>query len=232
MDFYSRTQAPVSTGTSVVGLAFDGGVIIAADTLASYGSLARFRTVPRVLNVNNQTVLGCGGDYADFQQLSASIEQKQIDEECHADGFGMTPKSIYSWLTRVQYNKRSKFDPFWTFWVVGGLEQDHENGGEAKPFLGYVDMLGTAYKDKAIATGYGAYIAIPLLRQLSERQGPVTEAEARAKIEECMRVLYCRDARSLPKYHIAVVTSTGSKIEGPIEIDAEWNIAHYVKGYE
>lgn len=229
---YQRTQQPVTTGTSVLGIAFDGGVIIAADTLASYGSLARYRDVSRVLQVNDKTVLGCGGDYADFQTLAASIEQKQIDEECHADGFTLSPKSLYSWLTRIQYHRRSKFDPFWTSWVVGGIEEDHETGGPGKPFLGYVDMLGTAYKDTAIATGYGAYIAIPLLRQLTERKTPITEAEARAKIEECMKVLYCRDARSLPRYHLVVSTAAGSKIEGPITFDADWNIAEYVKGYE
>lgn len=206
--------------------------MIAADTLASYGSLARFRNVSRVIQVNDKTILGCGGDYADFQTLAASIEQKQIDEDCHADGFTLSPKSLYSWLTRVQYNRRSKFDPFWTSWVVGGMEED---AGVTKPFLGYVDMLGTAYKDNAIATGYGAYIAVPLLRQLTERKtgGPVTEAEARAKIEQCMKVLYCRDGRSLPKYHLVISTADGSRIEGPFEFDVEWNaIASYVKGYE
>ena len=228
---HTRTQVPITTGTSVLGIVFDGGVIIAADTLASYGSLARFRNVERVLKVNDKTILGCGGDYADFQALAASIEQKQIDEDCHADGFTLSPKSLYSWLTRVQYNRRSKFDPFWTFFVVGGIE---EEDGVAKPFLGYVDMLGTAYKDTAISTGYGAYIALPLMRQLTERKtgGPITEAEARAKIEECMKALYCRDGRSLPKYHLIVSTASGSRIEGPIEFDVEWGIAQYVRGYE
>lgn len=222
-----RTLNPICTGTSVLGLAFEGGVIIAADQLASYGSLARFRTTQRVIKVNDTTVAGCGGDYADFQALSSHIEQKQIDEECHNDGFSLTPKSLFSWLTRVQYNRRSKFDPFWTTWIVGGLQ-------EGQPFLGYIDKLGTAYQDRAIATGYGAYIAIPLLRAATETpgKGPVSEEEARKIIHECMKVLYCRDARSFPKYHVAIVTKEGSRIEGPIDVEAEWGIASYVKGYE
>ena len=64
------------TGTSVLGIQFDGGVVLAADMLGSYGSLARFRDCPRLLKVNDTTVIGAAGDYADFQYLSNIIEQQ------------------------------------------------------------------------------------------------------------------------------------------------------------
>lgn len=209
----------------MLGIAFDGGILIAADHLASYGSMARFRSVPRVIQVNNQTIAGCGGDYADFQYLQNTIEQKQIEEDCHSDGFTLSPKSLFSWLTRVQYNRRSKMDPFWCTWIVGGIQ-------DGEPFLGTVDKLGTAYQERAIATGYGAYIATPLMRELTENKDKITEEEARDIITKCLTVLYCRDARSFPKYHLAVVKKDGSKIEGPFELDADWSIAEFVKGYE
>ena len=69
-------RQPIVTGTSVIGIKFDGGVLIAADTLGSYGSLARYRDVSRILKVNDCTVLGASGDYADFQYLSSIIEQR------------------------------------------------------------------------------------------------------------------------------------------------------------
>lgn len=50
--------------------------MIAADTLASYGSLARYRSVERILKVNSKIVLGAGGDYADYQYIKNIIEQK------------------------------------------------------------------------------------------------------------------------------------------------------------
>jgi len=222
---YTRTQNPSTMGTSVIGIVYDDGVMLAADVLASYGSLARYRGVPRVLKVNDSTIAACGGDYADFQYLANVIDKKQIDEDCHNDGFTLSPKSLYSWLTRVLYNRRSKFDPFWTQWLVAGIQDD-------KPFLGFVDKLGTAYQDRAIATGYGAYIAVPLLREWTEHKTSLPEAEARQLLEKCLQVLYYRDARSFPKYHLAVVTKEGSKIEGPLEIESDWSIAEYVKGYE
>lgn len=39
------------TGTSVLGVKFTGGVVIAADMLGSYGSLARFRNISRLMKV-------------------------------------------------------------------------------------------------------------------------------------------------------------------------------------
>lgn len=62
-----RTLAPTVTGTSVLGLCFDGGVIIAADMLGSYGALARYRNLSRVMKVNDSAAIGISGDYADYQ---------------------------------------------------------------------------------------------------------------------------------------------------------------------
>lgn len=49
--------------------------MIAADTMGSYGSLARFRGISRLLKVNDTTMLGASGDYADFQYLKQIIDQ-------------------------------------------------------------------------------------------------------------------------------------------------------------
>ena len=66
----------MTSGTSVVGVQFKDGVVIAADILASYGSLARYRNCERIMKVNDNIILGAGGDYADFQYIKNLIEQK------------------------------------------------------------------------------------------------------------------------------------------------------------
>lgn len=69
-------------------------------------------------------------------------------------------------------------------------------------FLSYVDLLGTTYSASTLATGYGAFIAQPLLRKAVEgREDVITEEEARKILEDSMRVLFYRDARSLNKVH-------------------------------
>nr|XP_002740767.1 PREDICTED: proteasome subunit beta type-4-like [Saccoglossus kowalevskii] len=171
-----HTLQPMTTGTSVLGIKFDGGVMIAADTLGSYGSLARFRQISRIYAANNNTILGGSGDVADFQFLKAVVEQRI--------------------------------------------------------FLGYVNMVGTAYESPTIATGYGAYMAQPLLRDAYEKNNKMSLQEAKDLITKCMKILFYRDARSYNRFEIAYVTKDGPVIEPPTSADTNWDIAHYVKGYE
>jgi len=220
-----HTIFPTLTGTSVIGMKFNDGIVVAADTLGSFGSTARYRYLPRIMKVNDTTVMGTGGDYADFQFLKSVIEQKIIDEECLADGFTHSPKSIYSWLTRVMYNRRCKMNPLWNTVIVGGMQ-----GGE--PFLGYVDKLGVAYEAPSVASGYGAYIAQPLLRDALDKSPVMSEAEARQVIERCISVLFYRDARSFNEYQLAVVKKDGASIDGPLKCPADFSIASMIRGYE
>lgn len=76
----------------------------------------------------------------------------------------------------------------------------YSNPSPLSSFLGYVDLLGTTYQSPTIATGFGAYIAQPLLRNaVDEREEPLTEDEALLLVQTCMKALFYRDARSLNK---------------------------------
>ncbi|CAI5798576.1 proteasome subunit beta type-4 [Podarcis lilfordi] len=221
----TRTLSPMVTGTSVLGVKFNGGVMIAADMLGSYGSLARFRNISRIMKVNDSTVLGASGDYADFQYLKQVIEQMVIDEELLGDGHSYSPKAIHSWLTRAMYSRRSKMNPLWNTVVIGGF-----SNGES--FLGYVDMLGVAYEAASLATGYGSYVAQPLMREALENKPVLSKQEARSLLERCMKILYYRDARSFNRYELTTVTEKGVEVEGPISSETNWEIAHLVSGFE
>lgn len=223
-------MAGIVTGSSVLGLAFQGGVIMAADTLVSYGSMARFRSCERILVVNDQTVVAASGDYADYQFLTKIIKQKQIEEKQWNDGLQLYPAALHSWVTRVAYNKRSKFEPLLCAWVIGGL-QPNEATGKLEPFLGFVDKLGTAYKSNIVTTGFGGYMGAPLFRELTEERDELpTEEEAKNLVTKAMEVLYYRDARSLPKYQVVVVKADGiHKLDNPIEFKGDWQVAHAVR---
>ena len=66
--------------------------------------------------------------------------------------------------------------------------------------MAYVDLLGTTYSASTLATGYGAYIAQPLLRKAVEgNEATLTEDAARTILTDALRVLFYRDARSLNK---------------------------------
>lgn len=162
---------PIATGSSVVGIKYDEGVLIAADTLVSYGSLASFRDVDRVFTINDNCILGAGADYADFQCIKHYIDEKITEDFCYDDKIEMKPKSLYNWLTRCMYNRRCRMNPWWIDLVVGGVQ-------DGVPFLGHVDVRGRAYEDKVVATGFGKHLAIPLLREYSENPNATLDYDA------------------------------------------------------
>ena len=66
-------REPVVTGTSVLAIKYKDGIMMAADNLASYGSLARFQDVERLMAVGKRTLLGASGDMSDFQYLQHTL---------------------------------------------------------------------------------------------------------------------------------------------------------------
>lgn len=152
---------------------FNNGVVLAADNLVSYGSLARFTDVQRVFKINNKCMLGVMGDFADFQSLKQSIDQKIIDDFCYDDNIEMKADALCNWLTRVNYSRRSNMNPLFIELAVGGLD----NAGE--PFLGHIDIRGRSYVDSLLATGLAKHITLPYMRKvLTEKSISLTEKDA------------------------------------------------------
>ncbi|KAH7886629.1 proteasome endopeptidase complex beta subunit [Phlebopus sp. FC_14] len=220
-----RTQQPIVTGTSVLAIKYKDGIMMAADNLASYGSLARFKDVQRLHPVGKYTCIGAGGDMSDFQYIQQMLEELSIEEIAAHDGHELGPVEIHEYLSQVMYGRRSKFNPLWNALLVGGFK-------DGKSFLAYVDLLGTTYSASTLATGYGSYIAQPLLRKAVEGfENVLTEEQARKILEDNMRVLFYRDARSLSKYQIATITSAGVQISPTMNLQTSWDFAEGIRGY-
>ncbi|EGF79626.1 hypothetical protein BATDEDRAFT_16747 [Batrachochytrium dendrobatidis JAM81] len=221
----THTQQPIVTGTSVIGIKYKDGIMMTADTLASYGSLAQIRDMKRMTSFGESTVIGASGDMSDWQLIQHMVQDRVIAESAHDDGHQLHPEHIFEYLTRVMYGRRSNTNPLWNSLVIGGFR-------DGKRFLGYVDMLGTTYHSSTIATGYGAYIAQPLLRKAVEgHEDELTEADAIKILDDCMRVLFYRDARSINKIQRATINATGITITEPYSLTTEWNFAEGIRGY-
>lgn len=91
-------------------------------SLASYGSLARFKDVQRLHPVGDHTVIGAGGDMSDFQYIQSFLDELMIDEFAAQDGHTLGPAEIHEYLSQVMYGRRSKMDPLWNALLVGGFK--------------------------------------------------------------------------------------------------------------
>lgn len=217
----THTSYPIVTGSSIVAMRCADGVVMASDTLASYGSLARFRSVSRLYKATDACVLGVGGDLSDFEQLKLYVEQETTRNYCYDDGHQLSPKAIHQFLARVMYNRRNKVDPLWNRVVVAGFEEE-------KAVLGMVDLYGTHFESEVIATGFGEYLGLPLLRKAYRPD--ITVAEATAVVTDIMKVLFYRDARTTDQVQVASVTADGVKITEPFKLETKWDYKAFVHG--
>lgn len=227
----THTQSPAVTGTSVLGVKFKDGVVIAADNLASYGSLARFTDVKRLRTFPPNTVIGFGGDVSDMQYLDRLLQSLDIRENyLSSSEHSMNAKNLHTYLSKVMYKRRSDFNPLWNMLLIAGFDQ------EGDPFLASADLLGTTFSSPTLATGFGAHLAQPLLRRLMPEDEAsvknVTQEEAVNAVKECMKVLFYRDARSMDKYSIAIITKDGVSLKEDEKLENQsWAFADQIRGY-
>jgi len=191
--------------------------------------------VKRLRKFNDQTVIGFGGDVSDMQYLDRLLNALSIRQNYHADATddddpdALSAKNVHTYLSKVMYNRRTKFDPLWNHCLVAGLDD------EFKPFLASVDLLGTTFTSPSLATGYGAHLAQPIMRRAvpdEEAAEKLSEADAIKVVKECMKVLFYRDARSLDQYSIAVITPDGVNLRESEKLENQsWQFAERIRGY-
>jgi 20S proteasome subunit beta 7 len=223
-----HTTRPIVTGTSVLGIVYKDGVLLAADTLLSYGTMAKHQRIPRLHAVTGTgTVIGASGEYSDFQAIveileAEALEHTRTSKALMDDTTTMTAASTWNYLRYIMYKRRNRFNPYWNDIVVAGTDK---NG---RPFLGMVDKIGTTVQDNMIATGFGSYLAIPLLRE--KWRPDLTEGEARALLEDCLKVLFYRDCRASDTIQLAKCGSTTEPpiISQPYRLETSWDAPEFV----
>jgi 20S proteasome subunit beta 7 len=220
MDPIKHTQYPIVTGASVIAVSYNGGIILGADTLASYGSMARYKGICRLSPVGSNTVVGGTGEMSDFQQMQQYLDDIVTSGWIHEDGIELKPSEVYNYMGRVLYNRRSKMNPLYNQYVIAGYD-------DGKPFLGYQDHQGTCYTDKYIATGFGKHMSMPMIR--SAYKEDMTEQEARNLVAKCLEVLFYRDCYSSNEVQLAKVDASGVKIDEPVKLETMWDLQKWTK---
>jgi len=230
----TASSGPGMSGTSVVAIKYKDGVVIAADNLASFGSLARHPDVKRLRPFCNRAVVGFGGDVSDMQYLDRHLNELTIDE-AYGDPLGtagsgnLNAANLHKYLGKVMYGRRNRMDPLWNNLIIAGLDADD------KPFLGQVDLRGSSFTAPSLATGYGAYLCQPMMRRFVDNDQDVAHLdreEAVKLVKDCLTVLWYRDGRALDRYSLAVVTKDGVELKDNEQLEGQrWGYASMVKGY-
>ena len=144
---------------------------------------------------------------------------------CYDDNVSLTAPEIHSYLTRICYNRRSKIDPFYNQFAIGGIIEDGIKK-EKRTYLGYTDLFGTTFVDNYVATGFGAHFAYPILRKGYDDLGgaDMTIQDARKLLADAMRVLFYRDCKTINKVTFGIIDVNGTNISEPVSIKTDWNL--------
>lgn len=166
-----------------------------------------------------------------MQYLDRLLNSLDIREN-YSNSETQTPfnaKNLHKYLSKVMYKRRSDFNPLWNHMLVAGLDDN------SKPFLASADLLGTTFSSPTLATGFGAHLAQPIMRRTIPDEAAVenvSEEQAVELIKECMKVLFYRDARSMDKYSIAIITKGGVKLSENEKLENQsWAFAEQIRGY-
>lgn len=226
-----HTQQPMITGTSVIAIKYNDGIVMAADHMGSFGSLMKLDDLQRIIPVGNSAAVGISGDISDFQYLERLLDDLEIEDSYDMENDNLKADHISEYLTRVMYNRRSKMNPLWNAIIVAGFDSKGEL------VLKHVDLLGVSYSSPTLATGFGNHLAIPLLRKKVDNEEDVKKLgkeDAIQTVKDCMKILFYRDARSWNKYSLCVIEkSTQSiKIEKEVAVEGmKWDFAQHITGY-
>jgi len=143
-----------SNGGSIVAIAGDDYVVIAADTRLSSGYSIHTRTQNKLFELSPKTVLGSTGCWCDTLALTSLVRARmQMYEHTHLKT--MSTDAVAQMLSILMYNKR--FFPYYVSNVLAGL--DNEGRGVVYSY----DPIGHCERTKYRAGGSAGALLQPVL---------------------------------------------------------------------
>ena len=95
------SHGPVNVGTSVFALKYKDGVMVAADTHVTYGSMLKQKDQSRMAALGHESIVAASGEMADFQDLYKSLNNKYEEDLIENDGATfLHPRDYLNWIAR------------------------------------------------------------------------------------------------------------------------------------
>ena len=187
-------------GATAVGIAYKGGVIVAAEKRISYGTYVVSKTGRKVFRIADKVGAACAGLVGDMQilmrEISSYVKIREIETRRP-----LPPNSVAKLLSVIMFERR--FAPFITQIVIGGVN------GESSVYV--LDPLGSVIPDKYATVGSGAELAIGVIE--SEYTEDMGEEDAKKLAIKSIKSAIQRDAASGDGVDIMIITADGIKEE-------------------
>jgi proteasome beta subunit len=187
-------------GATVVGITYNGGVVLAAEKRVSFGNFVVNKNIKKTFPVTRHVGAACAGMVADMQVLVRQVEAlaKIRKLETRRD---IPPNSIAKLMSVIMFERR--YFPLLTQVIVGGVD--------GKPQIFTLDPLGSVLPDEYAAVGTGAEMALGIMD--AEFKANMTEEKAKDLAVRAIKSAIQRDAASGDGIDVLFVTRDGTKEE-------------------
>jgi proteasome beta subunit len=185
------------TGATVVGIKCSDGVVVATDSLITWGTHVLSEKGVKAFKLTDNIILASAGLTSDYQmlvnRLQAQIKLYELNQKKD-----ISVKALSKMLANTLYSRRMA--PLYVQTVVVGYDK---NG----PQLFSLDMGGSLIPDEFTATGSGTATAFGVLEDGYKPGLTVKDAEAIAI--NAVKAGIARDAQSGGNIRVMSVTENG-----------------------
>ena len=232
-DPIKNSQSVIYSGSSVIGLKYNKGIIIACDTRMCYGSsLSLVSTNERIKALNKRTLIGYSGEFSDMQETSRILNELILEDQLESNGKDTKgPVELGHYLSSLHYRKRNNLDPYLNSAIVGGIDF---NGDIV---LMQVDPFGTFLTANYFTTAFANYFACSLLRNnYPKNPNDLTKDKALDLIMKCFEVLFYRDCNAGDTIQFKVMEKDNNGVpnieNGVYKLKTKWEYKQFMQGNE
>jgi proteasome beta subunit len=187
------------TGATVVGIKCTDGVVVATDSLISWGTFVLSEKGVKAFKLTDSIVLASAGLVSDYQmlvnRLQAQIKLYELNQKKT-----ITVKALAKMISNTLYSIR--MTPLYVQIVVVGIDS-------SGPQMFSLDMGGSLIPEDITATGTGDRIAYGVLE--NEYRPDITVKEAEGIAIRAVKAGIARDIQSGGDIRIMSVTGDGVK---------------------
>tara|TARA_B100001996_G_scaffold28720_1_gene21970 strand:+ start:1088 stop:1807 length:720 start_codon:yes stop_codon:yes gene_type:complete len=199
-------MAAVKTGTSTVGICFDGGVVVGADHRATMGHFVANKSVQKLFKIADNLALTTAGLVGHAQSLSRTLAAEMSLFELKR-GKQMSVKGAATMTANILVGR-----PHWVQLLIAGVD---ETGGSVYS----IDSAGGSIPDEYCATGSGSPYMYGVLED--QYKSGMTEKEALKVAAKALLASAQRDAASGNGMDLSVITQkSGFRLLDESELEA------------
>jgi 20S proteasome subunit beta 7 len=206
-------QNPVTVAGAIIGVKYDGGIILASDTVINYSRSLKFTRVSHFQQLTPTTVIGGSGEFADFQELVDVLQSYLREAECANHGRPLLVSEVYNLVKRIMYSRRTRMDPLVIRVVVAGINLD------GSPLLAAVDLYGTSWEDDFVCAGLATYMK-GLQLDKAARRG---RDEVIAAISQVWSAMLRRAVGTNAGLEFIDISPAGVTKLDPVRIELQWD---------